>query len=75
MICATHSHTGPLFDDVRRDQFHKTAVLKDGKDQTEPIYYPDFLSAKLVQVISRSTLKAQVGGIECGNLEAGGTEF
>src|SRR5690242_13270419 len=26
MICATHSHTGPLFDDVRRNYFHKIAV-------------------------------------------------
>src|SRR5690349_12476102 len=26
MICATHSHTGPLFDDVRRHYFHEAAM-------------------------------------------------
>src|SRR6267154_5598463 len=32
VICATHSHTGPLFDDVRRHYFHEAAVAKDGTD-------------------------------------------
>src|SRR5437870_13292634 len=32
VICATHSHTGPLFDDVRRHYFHETAIKKFGKD-------------------------------------------
>src|SRR3954452_10137015 len=50
VIAATHSHTGPLFDDVRRHYFHEAALAKYGKNPQETIYYPDFLSARLVQV-------------------------
>jgi neutral ceramidase len=75
MICATHSHTGPLFDDVRRDQFHKTAVLKDGKDRTEPIYYPDFLSEKLVQVISEAHSKLKPAELSVGISKQEGLSF
>src|SRR5947208_5565728 len=32
VICATHSHTGPLFDDVRRHYFHERDVAKLGTD-------------------------------------------
>jgi len=42
MICATHTHTGPLFDDaddVWRDYFHKPAVQKYGNDPHETIDY------------------------------------
>src|SRR5438093_7311275 len=46
VICATHSHTGPLFDDVRRHYFHERAVAKFGKDPHEEIYYPSFLTEK-----------------------------
>src|SRR5438477_2438885 len=52
VICATHSHTGPLFDDVRRHYFHEAAVAKYGKDPHEEIYYPSFLAEKLVKVIA-----------------------
>src|SRR3954466_10554307 len=40
VICATHSHTGPLFDDTRRHYFHEAALAKYGKDPREKIYYP-----------------------------------
>src|SRR5437762_3595890 len=43
VICATHTHTGPLFDDTRRYYFNQAAVEKYGKDPHEQIYYPDFL--------------------------------
>ena len=32
VICATHSHTGPLYDGALREYFHKTAVEKSGTD-------------------------------------------
>ena len=47
MVCATHSHTGPLFDDVRRDYFHNKALDEQGIDASEEIYYPDFLTDQL----------------------------
>src|SRR6266850_5553142 len=51
VICATHSHTGPLFDDVRRHYFHERDVAKYGTDPKEKIYYPTFLAERLVKVI------------------------
>lgn len=52
MIMATHSHTGPLYDDVRRDFFHDKAMAELGEDPYEKIYYPDFLADRLVGALS-----------------------
>jgi len=54
LIAATHTHTGPLFDDVRRDFLHEQALAQSGKDPHEEIYYPDFLAGKLVEVASQA---------------------
>jgi neutral ceramidase len=66
MICATHSHTGPLFDDVRSYYFHEAAVAKYGKDPHEPIHYPTFLIEKLVAVIGEAHSKLHAAQIEVG---------
>src|SRR5258706_9005257 len=47
VTCATHSHTGPLFDDTRRHYFHAAALAKYGTDSREKIYYPAFLTERL----------------------------
>jgi hypothetical protein len=55
MICATHTHTGPLFDDsddVWRDYFHNAAIAKYGNDPHEEIYYPAFLIERIVKLIA-----------------------
>lgn len=54
MVLATHSHTGPLYDDVKRDFFHDKAVAEIGHDPSEQVYYPDFLADKLVGVLSKA---------------------
>jgi hypothetical protein len=58
VIAATHSHTGPLFDDVRGDFFHQTALAKTGDDSHQTIDYPAFLTGQLVKavVLARSKL-------------------
>jgi hypothetical protein len=66
VICATHSHTGPLFDDVRRHYFHETAVEQFGKDPKEKIYYPDFLIERLVKVIVEANKKLHPAQLEVG---------
>ena len=66
MICATHSHTGPLFDDVRDYYFHRAAVAKFGKDPHEPVYYPTFLIEKLVAVIAEAHSKLHPARLEVG---------
>ncbi len=54
MISATHSHTGPLFDDVRLDYFHQAAIAKDGVDKLQTIDYPAWLIKRYVQVIAEA---------------------
>jgi hypothetical protein len=66
MICATHSHTGPLFDDVRDYYFHEAAVAKFGKDPHEPVHYPTFLSEKVVAVIGEAHSKLHPAQLEVG---------
>jgi neutral ceramidase len=66
MICATHSHTGPLFDDVRAHYFHEAAVAKFGKDPHEPVHYPTFLIEKLVTVINEAHSKLHAAQLEVG---------
>jgi Neutral/alkaline non-lysosomal ceramidase. len=66
MICATHSHTGPLFDDVRDYYFHEAAVAKFGKDPHEPVHYATFLTEKLVAVIAEAHSKLHAAQLEVG---------
>jgi hypothetical protein len=66
VICATHSHTGPLFDDTRRYYFNQAAVAKYGKDPHEKIYYPDFLTERLVKAIVQAKKNLRPATIEVG---------
>ncbi len=66
VISASHSHTGPLFDDTRRHYFHETALAKYGTDPKEKIYYPDFLIERLVQVITQAQAKLHPAKLEVG---------
>ena len=66
VISATHSHTGPLFDDVRRHYFHEAAVARHGNDPQEQIYYPAFLTEKLVSVIGEAQGKLRPARLQAG---------
>ncbi len=66
VISATHSHTGPLFDDVRRHYFHEAAVAKHGNDPQELIHYPDFLTAQLVRVIGLAQTNRRPADLHAG---------
>jgi len=66
VIAATHSHTGPLFDDVRRDDFHREAVAKYGFDPEEKIDYPAFLTSQLVRVIVKARANLQPSEVDAG---------
>lgn len=75
MISATHSHTGPSFDDVRRDYFHTQAMAKLGKDPQEEIYYPDFLVGQLVKVLSEANNKLAPATVAVGIAQQEGLSF
>lgn len=66
LISATHSHTGPLFDDTRRKYFHELALTNLGEDPQEKIYYPDVLVKKLVKVIAEAQSKLQPSEVAVG---------
>lgn len=53
-ICATHSHTGPLYWGALRQFLHDRAVKQYGRDIHEQENYPHQLVEKLVSVISRA---------------------
>lgn len=75
LICATHSHTGPLFNDLRRDIFHAAALEKFGKDPTEPIDYPQWLSERLVEVIVKANANLQAAQLKAGFAQQEGLAF
>jgi len=66
MMCATHSHTGPLFDNVIGDQLHKAAMARDGKDPAESINYPEFLAERLARVVADAQKKLAPGELDAG---------
>jgi len=66
MICATHSHTGPLFDNVIYDFLHDKAIRDHGKDDAEKIDYPKFLVEQLVRVIVDANGKLEPARLEVG---------
>jgi len=75
MLSATHSHTGPNFDDVRRDYFHEQAVKQFGKDPHEEIYYPDFLTERLVKVLTEANRKLAPANVVVGVTKLEGISF
>src|SRR5258706_6648704 len=75
VICATHSHTGPLFDDVRRHYFHERDVAQHGTDRKEKIYYPMFLAERLVKVIARAQAKLRPAQLAAGITKQEGLTF
>jgi hypothetical protein len=75
IIAATHSHTGPLFDDVRGDYFHKEAIKKYGKDTHEVIDLPEFLRDRLVKVIVAAKANLRPSELEAGIATQKGISF
>ncbi|MEO6034375.1 MAG: neutral/alkaline non-lysosomal ceramidase N-terminal domain-containing protein [Verrucomicrobiota bacterium] len=64
LIAATHSHTGPLFDDTRAKYFHQAAVDQFGRDPRETIDYSGFLEKKVVDLICEANEKLEPAGVE-----------
>ena len=75
MISATHSHTGPSFDNVIRDYFHEVAMVNLGKDSREEIDYPDFLTARLIKVLGEANRKLAPASVAVGIAHQEGLSF
>ena len=66
VIGATHSHTGPLFNDVRGDFFHNILIAQTGKDPHETVDYPVFLTEKIVKVINEAHAQLKPAEVDEG---------
>jgi neutral ceramidase len=75
MICGTHSHTGPLFDDTRRFYFHQSALSTYGIDPQEVLDYPAFLIDHLVHVIAEAHGKLRPAQLSAGHAIQPGLAF
>ena len=75
VVAATHSHTGPLFDDVRGDRFHREAIARYGYDPHEPIDYPAFLTRQIVQAIIEARSNVAPATLKVGITNQQGLPF
>lgn len=75
LIAATHSHTGPLFDDPRAKYFHQLALEKFGSDSQEQIDYPGFLEEKLIEVICQAQSRLKPAQLAVGVAKQEGLAF
>ncbi len=75
LICATHSHTGPLFEGVIREYLHEIALKKDGKDLREEIDYSKFLIERIVKTIVDANATLQPSTINTGLGKLEGVSF
>lgn len=75
VLSATHTHTGPLFDDVRQFYFHQAAVEKFGTDPHQTLDYPTFLTHRLVQAIATAQAHLQQAELVAGDGRCEGLAF
>jgi neutral ceramidase len=75
MISATHSHTGPLFDDIRETYFHQAALAKTGADPHRTMDYPAWLTERLVQVITEAQTNLRPAELSVGITTLEGVAF
>lgn len=74
-ILATHSHTGPLFDDVRNTFFHDTAVAKNGKDEHQTIEYCPFCADQIVKALQQANASLAPSHLRVGIAQQKGLPF
>jgi hypothetical protein len=75
VICATHSHTGPLFEGALRDFFHEVAEQKYAHDPQEKLDYPAFLIERLVKVLAAAQANLRPAQLQAGIATQPGLAF
>ena len=75
VICATHSHTGPLFDGALRAYFHEVAEKKFSHDPQEQVDYPALLIERLVKVIGAAQASLRPAQLQAGITTQPGLSF
>jgi neutral ceramidase len=75
VICATHTHTGPLFDGPLREYFHASALKTQGRDPQEQVDYPAFLIEQLVKVVAAAQSSLRPAELQAGIAKKEGLSF
>jgi hypothetical protein len=75
VICATHSHTGPLFEGALRDYLHAAAEAKYSHDPHESGDYPAMLVERLVKVIVAAQAHLRPAQVQAGVTTQTGLAF
>lgn len=75
VICATHSHTGPMFEGPLREHFHAAALQQHPADPHEELDYPVFLTERLVQVIAAAQANLRPAQLQAGIAQQQGLSF
>jgi neutral ceramidase len=65
-VLATHSHTGPLFNDVRGTFFNDDAIAEFGKDPHQTIEYPPFAADQIVKALRQANAKLAPSTVRVG---------
>jgi hypothetical protein len=75
VICATHSHTGPLFEGPLREYFHEVAERKFAHDPQEEVDYPAFLVEQVVKVLVAAQANLRPAEVQAGVAAQKGLSF
>jgi len=75
VICATHTHTGPLFEGPLRNYFHEVAMGKYSNDPREKVDYLPFLIERLVKVITAAQANLRPAEVQAGIMKQEGLAF
>jgi hypothetical protein len=74
-VCATHSHTGPLYFGVLRRHFHEKALAAHGSDPREEVDYPAVLVDSLANAVSRAAADLAPARLATGVARQDGLSF
>ncbi len=75
VICATHSHTGPLFEGALREYFHERAEQKFARDPQEQVDYPALLVEQVVKVLVAAQANLRPAEVQAGIATQNGLSF
>ncbi|HOX58868.1 MAG TPA: neutral/alkaline non-lysosomal ceramidase N-terminal domain-containing protein [Candidatus Paceibacterota bacterium] len=75
VICATHTHTGPLYEGPLREYFHEAALKKNQTDPQEKVDYAAFLTDRLVNVIAAAQATLRPAQLQAGIAKQEGLSF
>lgn len=75
VIAATHTHGGPLYDDLLRDLLRERVLTADGRDPREALDYQAWLVDRWVEVVAEAWKARRPSRVEGGTAKQEGLAF